>query len=359
MYNFADDFLKLYPMKAKGVKPEKIPWGDPNYIWEEKYDGDRRLLWITADENRNTSRNKSKKTDLPTDKTDNVPHLRDMHLPNLDGTVLDGEFVHHKGFEYVRKIMGALPEKAIKTQEEFGNILYVLYDVIFYQHDYVGDWPLNKRKDLLHEIFHNQIDSSHVTLARTIEGTEDELKSELAEIIRDGGEGMIAKHKKSTLRISDEKCMTPLKNAWIKVKKGFNGDFVVMGYDEANLEYTGPHLDTHTYWMDSEGIFHNISKNEAKEMVPVTKYYYNNWIGAIQFGEYVDGELVFRGSVSSGLTEDLRAKVSKSPDKYLGTVIEVDGMERIKKSDAIRQPVFIRFRDDKEPEDCLYENQKG
>jgi hypothetical protein len=335
---------KCYPQRAKGVEPDKIPWADENYIFQVKYDGDRRLLYFTKDGVKNSSRSKAKATGLPVDKTDNVPHIRDLDL-DLEGTILDCEFVHERGFqEGVRKIMGCLPEKAIKRQEEWGNIEVKLFDIIAYKGTFLHNEPWHKRDNILKAVYNKYFRNiDFIGLVEECYGTPETLQKKLNDIILNGGEGMVAKHIESKYRLSTEKCMSPLKNAWIKVKKEFNGDFVIIGFDEPARLYTGDHLDTHQYWEDGE---------------PVTKLYHMNWIGAIRFGEYDNGELVERGSVS-GLTEELRARISSNPDEFIGKVIELDAMERIPKTKALRQPVFKQFRDDKNPEDCQYENQKG
>lgn len=343
---FNEKFLNLYPMRAKGVKAEQIPWDNLDYQFEVKYDGDRRLLYLTNKGNKNTSRSKSRKTGLPVEKTDNVPHIRDFIIPELDKTILDCEFIHDRGFtEGVRKIMGCLPEKAVERQKKWGPIKVKLFDIVCYKGEFIDNKPYKERRKILEKIYNNYfINNEYFSLVRLVNGTPNELKKELDKIIENGGEGMVAKNIHSKYRLSTEKCMSPLKNAWIKIKRNFNGDFVITGYEKPNKIYDGEHIETHQFW---EGD------------IPVTKYYYNNWIGALIISEYKDGELVERGTVSSGLTEDLRAEISHNPNKYIGKVIEVSGMERDKKSLNIRQPVFIRFREDKEPEDCIYENQKG
>lgn len=354
---------KLYPQRAKGVEPEKIPWGNSNYIWEVKYDGDRRLLYFTRDKVINTSRSKGADTGLPVTKTDNTPHIRDLNISELEGTILDCEFVHNRGFqEGVRKIMGCLPEKAIQRQEEWGLIEVRLFDIIAYKGIFLHDLDLANRQDVLDEVYYEYLSNiPFIQLAEQCNGTPEQLQEKLTEIINDGGEGMVAKDINSKYRLSTDKCQSPLKNAWIKVKREFNGDFVVTGFEEPTKEYTGDHLETHQYWYDEElgpiqGSYYKLS-NLSGDLIPVTKYYYKGWIGGIKFGEYENGELVERGTCS-GMTESLRAEISANPDKYIGKVIEIDAMERTKDK-ALRQPVFKRFRDDKEPYECQYEIQKG
>jgi ATP-dependent DNA ligase len=362
--NFNEVVGKLYPQRANGVKPDKIPWSDENYVFQVKYDGDRRLLYFTKDGVKNSSRSKAKGTGLPVDKTDNVPHIRDLDIPELEGMILDCEFVHVRGFkDGVRKIMGCLPEKAIQRQEEWGAIEVRLFDIICHNGRFLHDEPWCIRNSILNAYYNKYFrDIGFIHLVEECYGTPESLQKQLNDIILNGGEGMVAKHIESKYRLSTEKCMSPLKNAWIKVKKEFNGDFVIMGFDEPTKEYTGDHLDTHQFWECGEktlkGNYWPQYINGEQGFIPVTKLYYNNWIGAIRFGEYDNGELVERGSVS-GLTEALRANISSNPDNYIGKVIELDAMERISDTKALRQPVFKGFRDDKEPEECQYENQKG
>lgn len=365
---FEDVVGKLYPQRAKGVEPDKIPWNNPDYVFEVKYDGDRRLLYITPEGILNSSRSKSKETGLPVNKSDNVPHIRDLSIPQLYGTIIDCEFIHPLGFQDgVRKIMGCLPEKAIERQNEMGLIEVRIFDIIALNGNFLIDEPYSIRKEILASTYEAYLQHiKYINLVETCEGTPEELQEKLVEIINDGGEGMVAKNIHSKYRLSTEKCQSPLKNAWIKVKREFNGDFVILGFDEPTKLYTGGHLNTHRYWLDGHnrkfefnGIedAHYFALDNATEVEPITEFYFKNWIGAIRFGEYENGVLVDRGSVT-GITKDLRAELTANPDKYIGKVIEISGMERTKDK-AVRQPVFERFRDDKSPEDCQYENQKG
>ena len=51
---------KLYPQRAKGLEPEKIPWDNKNYTWQIKEDGDRRLLYFTKDGVLNSSKSSNR-----------------------------------------------------------------------------------------------------------------------------------------------------------------------------------------------------------------------------------------------------------------------------------------------------------
>lgn len=350
--NFADVFMKLYPMKAKGIELKKIPWEDSNYIWQRKYDGDRRLLWCTEEGNFNTSRNLSKETGLPTDKSALVPHI--TYFPTgLKQTILDGEFDHVLGMDKgVRRIMGCLPDEAIKRQEEIGKIYFWVYDILCYE----GEWLINKtleeRQFFLNKVFIENLNGNSETFRFVPSfpgGDKEYLEKKLEEIYGlPFGEGMVGKSLKSKYVVSLDKCKVCPKTDWIKLKKGYEGDFVIMGYEDPTFEYTGDHLDTHQYWYTQD------SNN-----IPVTKYYHMGWIGAIIYGDYQNGKLTRVGTVSSGLTEQMRQEITVNQNEYLGKVIKIKAFERVTDSRSLKQPRFIEVRDDKEPEDCIYENQKG
>jgi ATP-dependent DNA ligase len=359
---------KLYPQRAKGVESDKIPWDNKNYQFQVKEDGDRRLLYFTDNKVYNTSRSKGTDTGFPVDKTNNVPHIRDLNILELEGTIIDCEFIHNRGFQDgVRKIMGCLPQKAIERQEEWGLIEVYVFDIIALKGKFFVDEPLSVRMEILAATFEAYFkDIPFFKLVKIVEGSKEELIQKFQELVANGGEGFVAKDINSTYRLSTEKCLSPLKNAWIKVKKEFNGDFIVTGFEPPSYEYTGDHLDTHPYWQDETGDKFTLrgideaitySHNNGINIKPITKYYYKNWIGGIKFAEYENGKLVERGTCS-GMTESLREELSVNPDKYIGKVIEIDAMERTKDK-ALRQPVFVRFRSDKLPEECRYEDQKG
>lgn len=79
---------------------------------------------------------------------------------------------------------------------------------------------------------------------------------------------------------------------------------------------------------------------------------YNNHVGAVIFGQYVNGKLTELGQ-ASGMNDVTRQDMSRSPQNYIGKVVTIKGMERLK-SGAIRHPVYLGLRTDKLPKDCKW-----
>lgn len=379
------DLLKwrsILPMGAVKETPEKTMQyaKNPEYCAEIKYDGCRYLSWFDKDKVRFTSRTVSVVTGLPSEKTDNVPHLRDMKN-DLYGTILDGEIFVPGGTSHnVTSIMGALPEQAIKNQEEVGKIHYMVYDILQYKGESTIDLPYINRIRILENAWMNLIDlnegiAEFLHLSQVFSGYDfTDLYNKTVDA---GGEGLILKHRSAKYypgEIKDGKAKINKPKAskkkgiphtpWIKMKKYNTHDVVIMGFHPATIEYTGKDRAGWCYWQDnktgnkyyadsetSNGM--SLLNDDTMDLIPITKFHYYGWPGAIIFGQFnKKGELVEVGQ-TSGITDEMREDFATNPDKYIGEVAEVGAMEKIKKTGALREPRFIRIRDDKNDFECL------
>ena len=83
---------------------------------------------------------------------------------------------------------------------------------------------------------------------------------------------------------------------------------------------------------------------------------YNTRIGAVVFGQYVNtpkGWTLKELGQASGMSNAERNDMSLHPQKYVGRVVVIKGMERLR-SVAIRHCVFIEIRSDKNPNQCRW-----
>ena len=133
-------------------------------------------------------------------------------------------------------------------------------------------------------------------------------------IVDSGGEGVMIKH--------DYAKYFPGKrpvNVWWKIKKISTYDAVIIGFTEAKHGKTGK---------------------------------FDGLIGAIEYGAYINNELRFIGKCS-GMDDDTRKAMSTTPIDYMGRVFEMEAQEKLA-SGNLKDPRFIRLRDDKTKEECIW-----
>jgi len=315
--------LQIEPGKARAKFNPKM-WTSDQYVGEQKLDGSRYTLHVEVGGNRFTSRHESKKTGLFTEKTDNIPHLRDLFVNenedvNLEGCIFDGEIVRgnlcSKSSE-VTKIMGALPEKAVSLQRETGWVDYYVFDILYDKGKDIRSLPYESRRAILLDYLSPLADpTKHLNIIPVEHQDKEQFYQD---IIAQGGEGVILKDVKA-----------PYAKNWAKVKRVATWDVIITGFEEPTK------------------ITKKVSGEES-----TSRFYDNGWIGAIVCGQWFGGKLINFGSCS-GMEDALREEISRNREAYLGRVIEIEAQERFK-TGRFRHPRFLRFRPDKNAEDCVY-----
>lgn len=371
-----DKIHELYP-EAENLMIEpmliwKLPAGKESmlsevcsngeYFLEEKIDGAFYQFVKTENHSYLFGRTISKLSGILTEKSDNVPHLKDALSCLPAGTILIGEiYVPGGTSKDTVSIMGCLPALAIKRQEK-EPIHYYVHDIIAYDTVNLIDSPADLRYKILAAIWkkHNLDQYSFLRLATRV---DEDMEAEISRILKSGGEGAVLKKK--------DYPYTPGKRpAWstIKVKQMDSIDLICTGFCDATKEYTGKELATWEYWEErgeqsqdgeytqllSEGRYYEDYLHNPHIYRPVTKPYFLGWKTAIRIGAYNDkGELVDLGTVSSGLTDDNKREMTENPDLWLGHVVALDCMQIDKKEHTLRHPVFKCKREDKDAKDCV------
>ena len=151
------------PMTAKELDTEEkqdFELGLEENILEEKFDGTRALVYFLSQKDVNDndlgfcrvfSRRISKKTGFYVENTDSVPQIREIDVPSLAGTILDGEmFINGLPFKEVSSTLNCLWDKAVARQLEKGFISLHAFDILFYKGIDLRKMPLERRKVYLH-----------------------------------------------------------------------------------------------------------------------------------------------------------------------------------------------------------------
>jgi len=296
---------------------DEPPEGE-DWLHEIKYDGYRLIAcWAQGKARLYTRSGK--------DWTDKYPAIADA-LAALPGTgVIDGELVAindqgHSDF-------GAL-QQATKSGDQ-ARLIYYAFDLLKHGRK---DWrkhPQDARKDALADLLDGVNDpirySDHVV------GKGDSVIGKACQM---GLEGIISKR-------ADANYQSKRTRAWIKSKCTGNDEFVIGGYRKS----------------DKKG----------------------RPFASLLLGEYVDGELVYRGRVGTGFSEDLMADLSakmkrlerKTPpfadmpsDAKRGAVFVTPDLvgqiayTELTSDGHLRHPSFLGLREDKPAEEVTSEKDK-
>jgi ATP-dependent DNA ligase len=282
-----------------------------------------------------TGRRVSVKTGRLSEKGLCVPQLwpvKDSFRQGLIGyTVLDGEVMPPLGFGIrdLAGIMNVEPEKAEQKIKEIGLPRFYVFDSLFVDGEDIRDLNLIERRmyrdTIVRSAFPQRDVSTGKRLVIPVQGLislkaneERVVKSQdkieyYEKIVSRGGEGLILKD-----------ITQPYGKGWVKWKKYHTLDTVITGFTDANHGVTGK---------------------------------YDGLVGAVCVSVNLGSNKWVEVGQVSGMTDEMRQKISKNPKKYLGRVLEVKAQEFAK--DRLRHPRWSRLRPDLSPASCTWGKMKS
>ena len=304
------------------------------------------------------------------DKISWVPQLKSFFDSLPDGTCLLGELYlpSNPGSKNVQTILGCLSEKAVARQEKGEKICFYIFDCLALNGQNLMSKGYEQRIGALTELFEHLPQSNYVRCGKWFRGAD--LWEELAHVLDAGGEGMVImkgtgayepgkRPSASTLKIKKEIKQT--------IDCFFTGAIL-----PPTREYTGKDIEHWKYWMDGR-TGQKISGELYKEMrtgrnlVPVTKGFFNNWAGSLQIGvlkKVPNGKVTIMGTEYlgyhvesigwlSGLPDELKA----NPQQYAFKPLEVSAMEIYNDGTSItlRHGKMVQWRSDLTLRDCLWQ----
>jgi bifunctional non-homologous end joining protein LigD len=306
------------------------PFSKPGWVFEPKLDGYRIRAGREGGTPRLLTRNGH-------DLAPAFPEVaRAVAALPYEGFVFDGELVVPDGAG--RPSFERLQDRARlrRTLEgrraalESPAVLYVFDLLAFAGYD-VRPLPLARRKALLERL------APPLGPIRYLEHVATDGTALYQRVVQLGLEGIVAKKAEAPYRAG----RSPY---WFKVRADRTGDFVVVGF-------TRPR-----------------GTRAARA-----------GFGALDLGAYADGELVYAGRVGTGFTAAQLAEVRSRLERgarpapafagptpgdpghtWVDPTLVVEIRYKEWTADGLlRQPVFLRFRDDKRPEDCQLERPGG
>jgi ATP-dependent DNA ligase len=295
-------------MNAQGVRDDahlQALLDDPRYLAQEKLDGMRAIVHITRSGLRIFSRSAGVEDPTrPLEKTSALPHLAALSFPDLSDTILDCEILA-PGIDSAT-LSGTVHRK--NGNGDCSTVHLFVFDILTFGDRDLSALTLEERLGHLVTL-QRQLQSEYIHFLPWARTSTD--KRHLYEsVLANGGEGIMLKRL--------DECYVqggrPANN-WYKAKKSSTFDSVVMGFTHGKGKY-------------------------------------NDTVGAVVFGQYIDGRLTELGQ-ASGMTDRIRKQMGSNPEAFIGKVVLIQGMERLK-SGAIRHPRFIAMRSDKIPTECIW-----
>lgn len=292
-------------LASRGTWEDKI--GNPLWVGEEKFDGSRYLAAFTKRGVRIVSRR-------GIDKTDRMPklvsELQGAWAPDriTTGTILDGEIVAGSFSETI-SLVNSLGSRGMDSSTPYR---FMVFDILREGKFWYTDLRFRDRRLLLEGVLRHVLRGGVDGITTlTPQFNSDSIENYLQGIWQAGGEGIILKNVEGRYEQGKRS------RSWIKVKDVQTADGVITGF----------------------------TPGEGK---------YQDTIGAIVIGQYRNGKFLSRITKISGMTDDLRYELGSSGSDYLGKVVEFAYQN--KTDESYRHPRFKRFRPDKDPKECTWED---
>lgn len=249
-----------------------------------------------------------------------LPHLEKAFLAipfdfTLDGEIIDlvktvtikGQEVPIASFSGAQSVMGSGAGRAAAS---VNKLTFVAFDCLSAQGKNLTDIPDVLRRGALELVVEAlRVHTPNVMLIPRWKEFDEDLYDAILEA---GGEGVMVKNPLAVYRPGKRP-----HNTWFKLKGVDTTDVVIVGYKPGQGKYKG-------------------------------------MVGAIEFGQYLDGRLVPR-SRCSGMTDAQRQHFTDHQSEFVGRVMEIKYFGRVGPEKSFRHPNFVAIRDDKLPEECVWE----
>lgn len=289
-----------------------------SYSVEEKYDGFSYLNSGGRFYSKRLSTAKGNEGQ-PIDKTEWLPHLAPALKNAFEhcGCDLHGELYIPNGIsDDVTKIMGCTVDEAHKRLKGVYGMNpemlphFMLIDIRAIDGKSLINEPHRVRRAILKWVYDRYIHTTNDFIKLTEEFVNETPEQAFRRIVMGGGEGIIIKREDAPYCPGKK----PVNN-WIKGKKKITHDVFMIGLNAG----TGKNA----------GLF-----------------------GSIRFAHMVDGKQIECGNCSSGLDDNTREYIYQHAAQLITNkqVFEIEAIQESVKS--FRNPVFLRFRDDKNWTEC-------
>jgi bifunctional non-homologous end joining protein LigD len=322
--------VKIKPMLATAVDE---PFNDKDWVFEIKWDGVRSILFLDKAKTIFEIKSRNDKTI-----THRYPELVEplKSIKCQDSIILDGEIVvldkgGNPSFQNHQRRMNIDYKADIQKLSQEIPATYYIFDILYLDGKNLQNLDFLQRRSILSKVINK---NNRIQISDFFEETGKEIFESVKSM---NLEGVVAKSK------SSKYLQGTRSREWLKIKTIKTQDCVVIGY----------------------------TKGEGNR---------ENYFGSLLLAVYHDGsKLRFVGHSGSGFdfaqlnevyNKLQRIKIEKCPVDYIPYTnrapvwVEPKLVAEVKFSDwtqekIMRAPIFLRFREDKKPEECTLEEEKS
>lgn len=357
---------QLHPMLARNIKDlsdgeRDFVWESQQYIAQEKIDGCRLLMFFGTLSNHFTSRRLSDKTYRYNENTAQVPHLANLVMPELTGTVIDGEVICPKavintgkcvtmnGLQATVALLALNPKDAERVQRDQDCwLVFKVFDVLQYKGTDVTRRPLSQRMGLLFKVY-TELQAKYPTAKiELVQSRAIGKKDFYEETVKSGGEGVMLKDINAPYEASSSRTKAMYKAKRFEEVDGFVTNFAP-GDEGAGWEKVVGGLEISAYDETTRQIHAvawvtNLSFEDRMAATVCPRCGKNLTIK----WENVDGKRVIQ-SVECAEHSEVPPALNM---KWFNKVYVIRGQEVTARVLRLKHAAIISERDDKAPEDC-------
>jgi DNA ligase-1 len=243
-------FMLASPIESRSVEDFSA------YIAEEKFDGMRCQAHIQDNEVRLYSRDLN---EISHSFPEVISFFEDKQLPP---TVLDGELCVYVDntimpFQHLQQRMGV--KKPTELLLSKYPVLFISYDLLYFDEHALFDAPLHERRKLLEEVAHSH--SIPITNQFAVQSKQD-ISTLFDHALEHGNEGLMLKRKDSMYEFGQRR------KSWLKVKKPSGSLDTVMLYAHAGSGKRGGSYSDFTL-----GVSVKDDDRYEEEFIPIGKAY--------------------------------------------------------------------------------------
>jgi bifunctional non-homologous end joining protein LigD len=324
--------------------PVDEPFDDDQWVFEFKWDGIRSVLFLHRTNNMLEIQSRNGKSI-----TYRYPEIVDQIRESLDSNnirckesvILDGEIVvlNERGapdFQRHQRRMNVESVSEIKALAGKTPATYYVFDILYLDGRNIQGLPFIERRKILSDVIIPDVADSRIRISEYIEGQGKQMFEQAGSM---GLEGVVAKWKLGRYLQGSRS------SSWLKIKRVKTQDCVIIGYTPGEGRREG-YFGSLLLAVNDQGSFRFAGHT-------------GSGFDTVTIMELYDRLQQLRISKPSQDILDTVQFINREPIWVKPELVAEVKFSEWTKDEIMRIPIFVRLREDKLPQDCIIEKEKG